>query len=75
MNEPLMRKRTHSQLKILLAAKEQREGVQIALKPLAKHLDISPYTLYALYHDTLDRFPRDMIEKLCASSIVRQATL
>ena len=58
-----------SNLDVLIAQKNQepdRAGRRVSLRSLAKELDISRYTIYAFANNTLDEFPRAMLEKLCA---------
>ena len=54
-----------SNLHVLVANKTQETGKRISLRGLARDLEISTYTIYALANNELEEFPRGVIEKLC----------
>lgn len=61
-------KKLRSNIEVLIARKNQepdRAGRRVSLRSLAKELDISKYTIYAFANNTLDEYPRPMLEKLC----------
>jgi DNA-binding Xre family transcriptional regulator len=61
-------KQLRSNIDVLIAQKNQDAGRprrRLSLRSLAKELDISKYTIYAFRDNTLDEYPRDVLEKLC----------
>jgi len=54
-----------SNLHVLVAEKTQRDGKRVTLRGLARDLEISTYTIYALADNKLNEYPRDVLEKIC----------
>lgn len=56
-----------SNLDVLIAQRNQapRNGRRVSLRSLAKELNISRYTIYALADNRLDQYPKEVIESLC----------
>jgi DNA-binding Xre family transcriptional regulator len=58
-------KDVRSNLLVLAAQKSQREGRRISLRQIVKDTGVSKYTIYALAHNQLEEFPKDVLKKLC----------
>jgi DNA-binding Xre family transcriptional regulator len=52
-------------LLLLLAAKQQREGRRISLAQAAREAHIKEYTVYGFANSTLREYPAEAIAKLC----------
>ncbi len=55
-----------STLNLLIAKKAHEERRRITLRTVAKDTQLNKTTLYAMANDTIERYPKDMLVKLCA---------
>lgn len=61
-------KQLRSNLEVLIAQKNQEAPPgtrRVSLRSLSRELKISRYTIYAFAKNTLDEYPRPMLESLC----------
>jgi len=54
-----------SNLLMLLAAKQQREGKRVSLRRVAQELKLNEYTVYGFANNSLREYPAEAIVKLC----------
>lgn len=54
-----------SQFRLLLAAKEQREGKRISIRSIARELSLNEYTVRGFANNTLHEYPAKAIAALC----------
>ncbi len=54
-----------SQLRLLLAAKEQREGRSISLREVVRTTEVPISTVYGMANNTIRRVPLDELGALC----------
>ena len=52
-------------MNLLIAKKSHEERRKITLRTLARDIQLNKTTLYALANDTIERYPKDMLVKLC----------